>query len=186
MIEVSRHMPSLRQIAASDFPDIDFNDLCYVVNFTTNPPTLQLKELEAIKAEQKGQVLDDILDRLGTYDLGQVALLRIETATDLYTDCAQPVHRLVGVDKSGSTEAHLRLASVLETGKSSGRKGRESCSILCASPEQFPVEAEYDIVDEKIGTEPPLCNDAYVAVVREEVELLLDKLGSDATNTIYV
>lgn len=189
--EVSRHMPNLHRIAASDFPGINFNDLCYAVNFTTRPPTLSLKEVEAIKmeAEQKGQVIDDTLARMGSYDHSRVALLRIETTTDLYTACAQPVHRLVGLNKSGSTDA--QIASILETGKASGGKGRAPCVI--ESTNQSLIEAEYDIideivrrVDEKIGTETLLCNDAYVVVVREQVELLLDQLGSNATHTIFV
>lgn len=187
--EVSRHLPSLRRIAAIEFPGIDFQSLIFVVDFTTNPPTLRLETPDSMKREEYEYVVEDLLQRVGSYDPNRVALLRIEPLMDVCPEYVDSVYRLVELDKTGFSD--VQLTAILESGKVAGGKARELCLTVPGRPAL--IAAEYDIIDEivrradgRLNDQPKLCNTEYATIIEEEVASLQAELGSSAQNLIYL
>lgn len=189
MAEVSRHMPDLRRLAKAEFPDIDFDDLYFVVDFSTAPPTLRLETMDSIDEEVFERVVEDLLQRQRSYDRNRVGLLRIEALMDFGAADEEPVYRLVELDKTGPKNAHL--AAVLEAGKALGGVRRQPCFL--ESKEQPRLEAEYDIIDEitrcadeRMEGRPLLCHSEYSAIIEEEAKSLMQEIGGDLSYVIYV
>lgn len=189
MAEISRQLPYLRRAAVAELPDVDFNDICFSMNFMTNPPTVNIKTLEMLKIDAYKGVFEDFVQRIGFYDRSRVVLLQFDAIMDMWPVYVQTVYRLVEIDKTGSSDA--KLMSVLEAGEASGGKRRESCFLKSA--EQPQMEAEYDIIDEivrraneRLEGQPLLCDFEYADLVQEEAELLVDELGDGLKSAVYV
>lgn len=190
MAEVSRHMPDLRRVAKVEYPNVDFNDLCYFVSFVTDPPTLQLKTSVSIVKKGYEHVVEDLVDRVAAFGTDRVALFRIDPIMEVQLDSIATVYRLVQFDKTGSGNAHLDKFS--ENGRALGGRRREPC-IMESVKSPAELETRFDIIDEIVRRadetltgRPLLCDDEYAAVLEEEAGLLVEELGSSMRDTIYV
>ena len=197
--EVSRHMPALLETWVRDFPDEDIEDLCFVVDYVTNPPSIFMEYPPKSDWHENVSITDELLNiatESPTLDSEKVAVIRLAPVCNLWPSWRYSTMRLVDMDKTADRHSRdPRLVAILEAGKREGGKSREPCHVghWKNASESAPVEAEYDIIDELIRRVNIYDFDVgtvrfrtFASKIENEARQLLEELGSAAYDFIYV
>ena len=179
--EVSRHFSTLRATAARDFPGVNFDGLCFVVDFATNPPSIWFERPTESERTMRGTIIEEIFTRAR----GKGAIvMKIKPLCDLFPEKCFSFLRLVHFDTCQT--------DIMGTSEYKRREGRAPCRI--GHRQSDTVKAEYDVLDElsqrvsNVYPSDPYAPDYDVLteVIRDETRKLLQGDGATARDLIFV
>ena len=175
-------MSILQAAAAKDFPGVDLNELCFVVDFAVNPPSIWLERPTESERTLKGTIIEEIFTKAARRK-GSI-VMKIKPVCDLSPEKCSSVLRLVYVGDC--------KAGVMNAGGRGGGKSRPPCRI--GHRQGDSVKAEYDVIDELFrrveSVDPDILYavdyDMLTEVIRAEALKLLHEIGPTSQDLIFV